>query len=96
MEDKIVIDFLIQKVKRYAKGRAECVSRGTETPHLAALLLQKYGLGITDAVSLIYDNPRAADPIYRVVDEEVAKIDPQWREHMRERWERQPADISMK
>lgn len=93
MDEKIVIDRLVQKVKDYASGRAQNVARGAETPRLAALLLQKYGSGVVDAVSVIYDTPRAADQIYQVLDEETAKIDPQWREHDQERWLGRPADV---
>ncbi|MGV2886200.1 hypothetical protein [Paenibacillus taichungensis] len=94
MDEKIVIDRLILEVKEYASGRAKDVARGAETPRLAALLLQKYGSGVTKAVSLIFDSPRAADPISKVLDEETAKIDPQWREHNQERWAGRPADIT--
>lgn len=50
------------------------MERGLESPRLAALLLQKYGIGIADAAIAIYDNFRVADVIYDVLDEEVAKI----------------------
>jgi len=94
VDEKIAIDSLALKVKDYANGRAKDVERGAETPRLAALLLQKYGLGVIDTVSLIFGTPRAADPISHVLDIETAKIDPQWREHNRERWAGRPADLS--
>lgn len=94
MDEKIAIDRLVLKVKEYANGRAKDVDRGAETPRLAALLLQKYGVGVIDTVSLIFDSPRAADPISNVLDQETAKIDPQWRENNRERWAGRPADLS--
>jgi hypothetical protein len=93
MDEKIAIDRLVQQGKDYARGRAQNVARGAETPRLAALLLQKYGRGVVDAVAVIYGTPRAADPIYQVLDEETAKIDPQWREHDQERWAGRPADV---
>lgn len=93
MDEKIVIDKLVQKVIEYANSRKKDVVRGAETPRLAALLLQKYGVGVIDAVSILFDSPRVADPIYQVLDEETAKIDPQWQEHMKERWAGRPADI---
>lgn len=52
MDEKIVIDRFVKQVKDYAKGKKHDVARGAESPRLAALLLQKYGLGIVDAVSL--------------------------------------------
>lgn len=94
MNEKVVIKRLVQQVKDYANGRAECVARGAETPRLAALLLQKYGLGVVDTVTVIYDTPRAADPIFQVLDEETTKIDPQWRTHELQRWKGRPADVS--
>ncbi|RRJ54961.1 hypothetical protein EHV15_35930 [Paenibacillus oralis] len=94
MDEKILIDRLVLKVKEYADGRARDVARGAETPRLAALLLQKYGSGVIDTVSLILDTPRAADPISKILDEETARIDPQWREHDRERWLGRPADLT--
>lgn len=93
MDEQMAIERLVRQVKDYASGRAKDVARGAETPRLAALLMQQYGRGLVDAVSAIYDTPRAADPISNVVDEETAKIDPLWREHDRERWAGRPADV---
>lgn len=93
MNQELAVERLIQQVKEYAYGRAKDVARGAETPRLAALLVQKYGRGVVDAVATVFDTPRAADPISNVVDEETAKIDPLWREHDRERWAGRPADV---
>lgn len=84
---------LVQQAKDYALGHFKDVARGAETPRLSALLIQKYGRGMADAVATICDNPRAADTIGKVVDEETANLDPIWREHDRERWAGRPADI---
>ncbi|MEO9332761.1 MULTISPECIES: hypothetical protein [Gammaproteobacteria] len=93
MDRKIAVERLIQQVKDYANGRAKDVARGAETPRLAALLVQKYGRGVVDAIATAFDDPRAADPISRVVDDETARLDPLWREHDRERWAGHPADV---
>ncbi len=93
MDEQIAIERLVRQVKDYAEGRAKDVARGAETPRLAALLVQKYGRGIADAAALIFDNFRAADPIWEVLDAETAKIDPLWREHDKERWAGRPADV---
>ncbi len=93
MEQGIVIEKIIYKIKEYAYGKMNDVKRGLETPRLAALLLQKYGCGMVDAVTVFYDTPRAADPIYKILDEETSKIDPEWRMHNKERWESRPVDI---
>lgn len=93
MDEQMAIERLVQQVKDYAAGRIKDVARGAETPRLAALLVQKYGRGVVDAVATIFDTPRAADTISKVVDEETAKIDPLWREHDWERWAGHPADV---
>lgn len=87
------IENLVFKIEEYAKGKINDVKRGAETPILAALLLQKYGEGIIQSVITIYDDNRIADFIQVTLDREVSKIDPEWREHAKERWERRPADI---
>jgi hypothetical protein len=93
MEEQLAVEQLVHKVREYASERAKDVARGAETPRLAALLVQKYGRGVVDAVGVIFDSLRAADPISKAVDEEAAKIDPLWREHDRERWGGRPADV---
>lgn len=93
MDEQVVVERLVQQIKDYANGRAKDVARGAETPRLAALLVQKYGRGVVDAVATIFDSPRVADPISRAVDDETAKIDPLWREHDQERWAARPADV---
>lgn len=95
MDEKFITKQLIGKIKEYANGRANDVKRGAETPRFAALLLQKYGYGIADAAFVLCDNEIKVDrgAIFKVVDEEVEKIDPNWQENGRERWEGRPADI---
>lgn len=89
-----VTEQLVRQLKEYAAGRASDVARGAETPRLAGLLIRKYGLGLVDAVSVVFDGPRAADLIAKAADEEAARIDPFWREHDRARWAMRPADIA--
>ena len=78
-------------INAYANIRATSVARGAETPQLAALLLRKYGAGMADAVTAIFDDASAAVPLTQLVDREVEKLDPQWRGHARDRWEATPA-----
>lgn len=96
MDAKRAVESLVREVREYAAGRASDVARGAETPRLAALLLQKYGLGVAKAVAVIYDSPRVADLVVAVLGEETAKIDPDWREHDRERWDARPADVAIR
>jgi hypothetical protein len=93
IDEETAVSHFTQMVKRYAQDRAQNVERGLETPRLAALLVQKYGRGVVDAIIYVFDNARAADPVWRVLDAETAKIDPDWRAHDRDRWEGRPADL---
>ncbi|CQB01776.1 TPA: hypothetical protein ACPY37_004246 [Escherichia coli] len=93
MNKQTAIELLQEQVRDYARQRAKDVARGAETPRLAALLVQKYGRGVVDALAVVFDSPRAAEPVMVVVDEEVSRIDPLWREHDRERWAGRPADV---
>ncbi|ECY2643958.1 hypothetical protein F6863_19465 [Salmonella enterica] len=93
MNKQTAIELLQEQARDYARQRAKDVARGAETPRLAALLVQKYGKGVVDALAVVFDSPRAADPVMTVVDEEVSRIDPLWREHDRERWDGRPADV---
>lgn len=44
---------LSDTLQRYAKGRAEDVRSGIETPALAALLVEKYAVGLVDATRVL-------------------------------------------
>ncbi len=93
MDENLAVEALSRALKNQANGRASDVERGAETPRLSALLLQKYGRGLIDAVQIIFDNRRAADPLSELLDAETAKIDPDWRDHDRDRWAGSPADV---
>lgn len=72
------IEQLAEEIRIYAKDRLGAVHRGRETPHLAALLLHNYGVGVIVAVRTIYKSRHAAEFLYRVLDEETTNIDPDW------------------
>ena len=93
MDASVVVRLLVREIRDYAGSRANDIARGAETPHLAALLLQKYGLGVAKAVEVVFESPRVADPIIAALDEETNRIDPDWKEHNRERWAARPADV---
>ena len=44
-------------------------------------------------MTAFYDTPRAADAIFKVLDEETSKIEPKWRDYNKECWGGKPADI---
>ena len=96
IDEQAAVGQLVQQVNEYARGRESDVARGAETPRLAALLPQKYGRGVCDAISTIFGSPRAADPVSKAVDEATERIDPDWRQHDRERWAGRPADVVAK
>jgi hypothetical protein len=78
---------LIQMVHDYAAQRQQQVTHGRESPELAALLVQKYGYGVVDAVQVLGDAQTAAR-VLQAVDAVVTAIDPQWGAHAQQRWAR--------
>lgn len=92
MDEHEAVRQLLLKAQDYAEGRITNIARGAETPRLAALLVQKYGLRLADAASAIFDT-HAGDAVLKRVDELTEQIDPDWRAHDRERWEGRPADV---
>ncbi|KSQ21776.1 hypothetical protein APB26_32880 [Pseudomonas aeruginosa] len=82
---------LLRKLDEYAAGRRSDVGRGAESPHLAALMLQKYGYGLCDAAEAI--EPGGSLVKYSDVDALVEEIDPNWRENAKKRWAARPADV---
>ncbi len=93
-EDRL-IESMTELVREHARARAKDVARGAETPRLAALMLQKYGAGIVDAAATILDSAGAVRPISEVLDIEVARLDPLWRENNTARWAAKPADLAI-
>jgi hypothetical protein len=92
MQNEKVVSDLTDKIREYAAGRAKDVARGAETPWRAALPLQKYGLGLLHGARIALGCSALSAA---VLDEETAKIDPEWREHNKQRWEARPAGISV-
>lgn len=93
MEKRVIDERLIEHMREYANGRMNDVKRGNETPKLAALLVQKYGRGMVNAVAIVFDDNRFADSLSRVVDEETTRIDPNWKSHDKERWAGHLVDV---
>jgi hypothetical protein len=80
-------DALIRMVHDYAAQRQQQVTHGRESPVLAALLVQKYGYGVVDAVKVLGDD-HTATRVLQTVDAMVTAIDPQWGAHAQQRWAR--------
>ena len=86
-------DDVLLKLADYAERRKKDVERGAETPHLAGLLVQKYGYGLCDAFDEIFGST-VIGPTYADVDRAVAAIDPEWEANMNKRWTGRPAAIT--
>lgn len=95
MDERSFLLRLLEQVREYGAHRAKAVARGLETPRLAALLVQKYGQGVADAARLILGR-RASREVMLAVDKAVERLDPDWRAHIRLRWESRPADLSFR
>ena len=53
---------LIEEIQRYAGKRVHDVTRGAETPALAALMVEKFGEGLVQVPRLCYREGRARRP----------------------------------
>jgi hypothetical protein len=93
IEEGIAISLLLEKVREYAAGRQSDVRSGLETPYFAALLFQKFAYGVIEAAAILFDDRRATDSIAGFADEEVMRIDREWRKHEQYRHAARPADI---
>jgi hypothetical protein len=84
---------LIEEIQRYAKNRANDVSRGTETPALAALMVEKFGEGMAKSARLL--DVDDASELDREIDRLVREIDPQYHKHLQCRFEARPAGLAI-
>ena len=81
---------LLAEVRSYADGRMSDVSRGAETPELAAVLLEKFGWGMSRAAHIIgVDSGLMAE-----IDRLAREIDPDFEAHRASRWAARPASLS--
>lgn len=81
---------------KYADARKNSVARGTESPELAALLLQKYGYGLDKAVLIatsLADHP--IQTLMSNINKLVAEIDPNWIQNQNIRLAARPAYIEI-
>lgn len=71
-----------QLITEYARMRKNDVARGLESPHFAALLVEKYASGVIDVAKVLFD----ARYLFDLMDGEIEKIDPDFRQHTKERY----------
>lgn len=92
MNEHKAVERLRLSIQDFADGQAREVERNSESPHLAALLVQSYGYGIVHAIQVIYGEA-AAQVVQSEVDHHVNNIDHQWLDHAHQRRRGHPADI---
>lgn len=90
----------VDLIREYASNRSKDVARGLETPRLAGLLVQKYALGVKDMFYAAHGDRSAVEiaavrEVAEAGDAAVESIDPNWREHGRQRWAAKPSDLAM-
>jgi hypothetical protein len=89
---------LAAAITDYARLRERAVSRGAETPLLAAVLLDEYGRGVTDSITLVLDTAEARKvtvKLQRLLDDATRRIDPAFDRHRQERVKGKPADLQL-
>ena len=84
---------LIEEIQRYAGNRAQDVTRGAETPALAALMVEKFGEGLVKAGYLL--GVERADGLKHEIDRLVREIDVQYPKHLQCRFEARPAGLAI-
>jgi hypothetical protein len=92
-EPSIAIDLqqrLLTELRSYAASRSKDVTRGAETPELAALLVEKYGEGMARAARLLdLDDRELSAELQRL----TLQIDPQLATNREKRWAARPAGL---
>jgi hypothetical protein len=97
MQNQVVMVYLIQRLERYARCRALNVHNGLESPYLAALLLHKFGEGLSCALSILFnvnEIASAAETFAQHMHAATVGLDPAWPQHERERWHARPSDVT--
>jgi hypothetical protein len=84
---------LIEEIQRYARNRAQDVSRGAETPALAALMIEKFGEGLVKAGHLL--GVERVDALKDEISRLVRVVDPQYPKHLQYRFEARPAGLAI-
>jgi hypothetical protein len=87
------IDVLIEELRRYAGKRLNDVSRGAETPALAALMVEKFGEGLSKAAHFL--RVEGTSELDHELDRLVREIDPLYPKHLQCRFEARPAGLAI-
>jgi hypothetical protein len=87
------VETLIEEIQRYAGKRAQDVTRGAETPALAALMVEKFGEGLIKASYLL--GIKRSDELKHEIDRLVREIDVHYPRHLQYRFEARPAGLAI-
>ncbi len=87
------IHALVEELQRYAGNRLNDVSRGAETPALAALMVEKFGEGLAKAAYFL--EVESTGELDREIGRLVRQIDPQYPKHLQYRFEARPAGLAI-
>lgn len=80
-----------REMQAYASSRQSDVTRGAETPELAALLVDKFGEGMAKTLHIV----GISSDIQTTVDRLVREIDPDFDTHKATRWAARPAGLKL-
>jgi hypothetical protein len=84
---------LIEEIQRYARNRTHDVTRGAETPALAALMVEKFGEGLVKAGHVL--GVERIDALKDEISRLVRVIDAQYPKHLQCRFEARPAGLAI-
>ena len=84
---------LTNEIRRYAESRTHDVSRGAETPALAALMVEKFGEGLVKAGYLL--GLECSAELEHEISRLIREIDPYYPTHLQYRFEARPAGLAI-
>jgi hypothetical protein len=87
---KIFQERLLEEPRIYARGRQSDVDRGAETPELAAVFVEKFGLGMAAAAKTLAFN---FGSLTGEMDRLCMHIDPEFKKNREKRRAARPAGL---
>ena len=87
---------LTHRLWDYTLRRQQAVQAGHETADLAGVLMQQYGYGMVETMRALLgpDSEVVATPLLAAIDQAVAHLDPEWKQHATQRWAARPARLA--
>lgn len=87
------IERVAARLHEYSLQRQADIARGAQTPRLAAMLMQTYGLAMIDAAQDVFGQVHVRTELQRHLNEQTDSLDPSWRDSIQARLNLRPADI---